>query len=430
LVELADLASAEGDGELLTEAALNFSPGVLSIEVGVIDNVLIEVLDRSLQLLSNAQSETRTELAGRLAQALYWSDDTSRRRTAAQALAAGANSPVPSERTRALLYRLGSGWSPDDLRERQAALDDLNTRQRDLPQSLAPVVRVYRVATFLETNSLSAMDREIGMLESELASSGAPYCAWYPTMFRATQALCRGEFETTLNLAKAYLEIGERFGDSNVVNSFAAHWGEVQWLTGNAARAMEVIDPVAKRFPALPEWTAVRILFLTLTGRRDEARAQLTEIRQSEFSLIRNRHNMSFVITACLLAESVARLDLEACAEPLLGLLLPYRQMNAMAGYGVLSWGAVSRFVGQMAYLLGEGDLSLELLEEALGSDSIACSDPWVARSELALARALLRFSGDSRRAQQLATKAARRSESRGMLLLASDASALLELAK
>jgi hypothetical protein len=193
---------------------------------------------------------------------------------------------------------------------------------------------------------------------------------------------------------------------------------------------MDVIDPVARRFPALPEWTAVRILFLALTGRSEEAKASLAEIRQSGFSLIRKRHNMSFVITACLLAESVARLGLEECAEPLFDLLLPYRQTNAVAGYGVLSWGAVSRFLGQMAYLRGDCDLSLELLEEALGSDSRASSDPWIVRSEVALARALMRCSRDRRRARHLAMDAVRRSESRGMLLLASDASALLGFAK
>ena len=226
-------ASCRGGAEL--------RPSVLSLEVGVIDNLLIDTLESSLALPLES-SETRTELAGRLALALYWADDDRRRTAAESVLDSAAESEGAGERARALLFRLGSNSSPDDLPGRRRKLDLLDKERGSLPSSLAPVVRVYRVATFLEANALAEMDMEIHLLEGELRASGVPYCAWYPRDVPATQALYRGELYRALSLAQEYVTIGQQFEDSNVANSFAAQWGEVQWLRGNAAAAMAPVE--------------------------------------------------------------------------------------------------------------------------------------------------------------------------------------------
>jgi hypothetical protein len=225
-----------------------------------------------------------------------------------------------------------------------------------------------------------------------------------------------------LNLAQEYVTIGQQFEDSNVANSFAAQWGEVQWLRGNAAAAMEPVETLAHRFPAMVEWRCVVVFFLVLAGRQSEALSRIDEMLSSEFAFLKRRRNMSFVIGVCVLAEAASRLRLRECASPLYDLLLPYRGRNAVGGYGVLGWGSVSRFLGEMASLAGRGSEAIGLLEEALVSDTRAGSDSWMARSEIALARTLLVYGSDARRATNLASEAKRRAGRRGLSLLAAEA--------
>jgi DNA-binding winged helix-turn-helix (wHTH) protein/tetratricopeptide (TPR) repeat protein len=428
LAELAHLAESAGNGVLLAEAALSFAPSVLSLEVGVVDGLLIETLERSLALASLASSETRTELAGRLALALYWSEDDERREYAQSILREAATSASEGERARALLFRLGANWSPDNLEVRRQELDVLISNRARLPGPLAPVARVYRVASFLETNNLNEMDREISTLEGELRDARVPYCAWYPTMFRATQALYRGELEQALDLASQYVAIGQRFEDSNVANSFAAQWGEVQWLRGEVAAAIEPVEALARQFPALVEWSCVVALFHAAVGRGSEAESRIGEMCDSGFAGLTRRRSISSVISACVLAEAVDRLNLSEYADQLYEILLPFRGQNAVAGYGVLCWGSVSRFLGQVAALSGKEREAIVLFEEALASDSRAGCDSWIARSEIALARMLARREEGVSRSRSLAERAVRRAKSHGMHRLVAEAEAVLDL--
>jgi DNA-binding winged helix-turn-helix (wHTH) protein/tetratricopeptide (TPR) repeat protein len=422
LASLADRAERTGHGHLLAQAALNFAPSVLSLEVGVVDDLLIATLERALDVSLIASPETSVDLAGRLALALYWAEDSPRRAAATRRLQSCTTGRTAAEHARSTLYHLGSTWSPDDLDDRRALLEELNEKRSDLPDSLAPVVRVYRFTTFLELNAIDAMEREISLLEQEIRESRAPYCAWYPKMFRSCFALLRGEHDAALRLIQDYTAIGQRFEDSNVINSLAAQLAEVYWLRGNVAFAMEHIEKMVERFPRIVEWQCVVVLFLVLLGRLDEARARLNDVQLGGFSLLNRRRSTSSVISACLLAESVSRLEMTECAPDLFRFLLPYRGRNAVAGYGVVSWGSVSRFLGQMAFLSGRTPEAIELLEEALASDSAARSDSWRTRSEIALARALRSDAPRSERAALLASQAHERATRLGMTLLRDDA--------
>jgi hypothetical protein len=75
-----------------------------------------------------------------------------------------------------------------------------------------------------------------------------------------------------------------------------------------------------------------------------------------------------------------------------------------------------------MAHLAGEAGAAIELLEEALASDSAAGSNSWVTRSELALAKALGSDPANANRAQSLASQAEERASLLRMSLLVSDA--------
>src|SRR5262249_14383164 len=71
LLEAAELAARSEQHEALAQAALRLSPSVLSIEVGVVDAVLIDLLERARRAGID-DTAMLVEVLGRLGLALYW----------------------------------------------------------------------------------------------------------------------------------------------------------------------------------------------------------------------------------------------------------------------------------------------------------------------------------------------------------------------
>ena len=328
----------------------------------------------------------------------------------------------PIERTRALLFAIGADWGPDSLADRRVALDEIHSRRHELSGQLGIVARVFRVATFLEDGCIDAMDREIEALEAELRVLGAPYGTWYPLMFRATQGLIRGEYDNAVGLARAYLEAGVKFDDANVLHSFGAQVGEAEWLRGRAGAVLEASRQFAERYASMAEWRCVVAFFLAIVGRGAEAEALVDRLGVREFETV--RRSSGSTIAMCSLAEASWRLRVKRWAPVLYEMLLPYRGQNAVAGFGVISWGSVSRFLGLLAGLMERWEDSEELLSQAIFSDSRAGAPSWISRSELALALVLDRrgTKGARERAAELASRACARVRGLGIVQLERDA--------
>jgi hypothetical protein len=228
------------------------------------------------------------------------------------------------------------------------------------------------------------MQKEAALLEGELRSRGEAYGAWYPGMFQTSRALMRAEFDEAVRLAQEYFEVGRRFGDANVSHAFGAQIAEILWLKGAASTALAGSEDLSARYPTMTEWQSVGIFFRSIVGERAEAESAIDRLGEGGFSAI--RRNLGWTLALCSLAEAVVRLRLTRWAPALFDLLAPYRGRNAVAGYGVISWGAISRFLGQLAGLMGRFDEAEALLEEAIRSDSRAGAASWLLRSELAMA--------------------------------------------
>jgi hypothetical protein len=421
LITAAEVAAGFGGLAQVSEAAFRLSPGVLSLEVGVVDRALIALIERALSAVGHDHESMRLALMGRLALALYWSDDDARRGELVRALRDETISD-PVDRLSSILFAIGADWGPDTLSDRRALLDEVHSRRHMLNSQLGVVTRVFRVATFLESGCLDLMDREVESLETELARAGMPYGAWYPLMFRTTQALIRGEYDRATRCAGEYLRTGSRFEDANVLHSFGAQIAEIEWLRGRAGVALESGRQFAERFASMAEWRCILPFFLSIEGRRAEAEESLRRLAAREFEAV--RRSSGWTLAMCALAEACSRLRLSEWAPVLYEQLLPFRGQNAVVGLGVVSWGSVSRFLGLLAHLSGLPRDSEDLLEEAIQADSTAGAPSWIARSELAMAIVLSRQGtrGKSERAKSLARRACERARAIGAIQIEKDA--------
>jgi DNA-binding winged helix-turn-helix (wHTH) protein len=422
LFEAARLASAQHRPAALAEAALAIAPDLLSIETGVIDIELISLLEEALNL-DRVEQPTRIQLAGRLALALYWTGEDRKRKRLVEQLRRAREEPLePGIRVRALLHELASSWGPDTLAERLAGLEVISSSFPPLQSPLGAVVRVLRFASFLELGSLERMRLERVLLESEVRRVGEPYGTWYPSMFRATECLLAGKLNHAAGLAREYFEVGERLRDWNVRHSFAAQVAEAQWLRGGAEAALNEGEEFASRHPNMPEWMCTVAFLKALVGQADEASLLVESLAPSLVS--KATRGMNYTIALAALAEVVTRLKMRSWASPLYRALEPYRAQNVVAGFGVISWGSVSRFLGQLAVIEGRLEEGQALLEEALRVDQIAGAATWIARSEVALAGALKSRGGElaATRSRELLSRCRRRASDLGLVQIERDA--------
>ena len=111
---------------------------------------------------------------------------------------------------------------------------------------------------------------------------------------------------------------------------------------------------------------------------------------------------------AALGAEACALLQDERLAPRLYELLVPRDGLCILGGRGVYFRGAAARYLGLLAATLGRTDAAVRHHEDALETNARAQAPPWVARSLLDLARALLARDGpgDQQRAGDLLGRA------------------------
>jgi len=105
-----------------------------------------------------------------------------------------------------------------------------------------------------------------------------------------------------------------------------------------------------------------------------------------------------------LAAEACALLADERPAQRLYQLLLPRDGLCVLGGRGVYFRGAVARYLGLLATTLGRCDHAVRHHEEGLATNTRAQAPPWIARSLLDLARALLArgYPNDQHRVDEL----------------------------
>jgi hypothetical protein len=133
---------------------------------------------------------------------------------------------------------------------------------------------------------------------------------------------------------------------------------------------------------------------------------------------------MNAVLAACALSEAAVRARLTREAQLLRNLLTQYVDRDAIAGFGVVSWGSVARFAGRLESLLGRWADAESNLRKAVERDAASGCEGLLARSELALAEMLAarHALSDESESNELVGRALRRIHGKGLTQLEHDA--------
>jgi hypothetical protein len=279
-------------------------------------------------------------------------------------------------------------WSPANSGERLLRASRLlSLAEEAADDDLRLIARVIRIPTFLEAGDFDAARREANALEGVIRETRHPHAQWYPPMYEAMWRIAKGDFGEAELRMKEYLEIGSRFGDANVEQTFLLQAAEIAWQRGGAASIIEAVGSNVARNPALGEWECALAFLMACSGRAEEARRLAWFVVRGGCERVLGRMNAAIGIAA--LAECCLLLRDEQLAKQLEPVAESIGERVIVAGYGVLCWGSFSRVLGHLAAVVRDWDRAAGHYRSAIRVEETAEADVWRARSQVALAHVL-----------------------------------------
>lgn len=414
------LARDIGDPHRLGEAALRVGEvgyGGVYMQAWFFDGLRVELLEEALAALGEEENLLKVRVLARLSSALYFSpfDSSSRResfsRTSVDLARRLGDGPTLAY---ALNARHLAVWGPDNLEERltlAAEIIELAHQSHDV--SLELTGRVWRLANLIEAGDVLGADQEIEVFEKQARRVGYPHFLAYAFMFRALQAMLRGEFADAESCALRSLALGDQIGDVNIRLSHHVQMSMLRALQGrvrDTASHLEIVTP--EHPPELRTWVSQGFLFLA--GERAgmaEAFPAMWRARNHvppAFWLIYWAGTALFAAYACASKEGTAIYEA----------LLPYEHRWVLVGRdAVACLFPVAYSLGVLAAGLSRFDAAARHFEVALEAAEQVGAHPSVALTQAAYGSMLARRGAtlDLQRAARLLSAALGTADELGM---------------
>jgi tetratricopeptide (TPR) repeat protein len=413
----ASVAALElGDAELAAQAALTYGR-VLS--PGIVDPVLVGMLEEALEALPPGDSALRARLLARLGAALQPN--------------ARIEEPVRVAREAiATARRLGDRATLlEVLHDAIAALMDvvdpveqclLNLEAEALAEALRDRERLLRThgrlaCAHLSLGELEAADARIDAFELLAEELRAPWVGWRAKMLRAARAAMHGRFAEAETLGDEGLRLGQAAGDPSAERVWLAGREGLLRVAHRHAEMLAFEPRVGRARSAYDHASLWRAMGSALT----HARLEDAESTQLHLGLlpeglcppVDNLYAMFFV------AEPAALVGPPARAADLYQRIGALPDRYLMLGMTCLSWeGPTSRLLGVLAASLGRWDEAWAHFEDAAARCRRLDVLPHLARAEYDHGRARLRRGGpgDAERARALLESAREGARALGMM--------------
>jgi DNA-binding winged helix-turn-helix (wHTH) protein/tetratricopeptide (TPR) repeat protein len=351
--QAAAFASTQRSPAQFARAALGFGGGFRGFDLGVIEPLLIDLLEDALRMLPRRPSPLRGRVMARLAVALYHVSDSLERREhlSRDAVDIAERSGDPTTHLAALYSRHWAIWGPDNLSDRlEAARTMIELAERVGDRELALHGRRFHLIDSLERGDLAAVDTDLAVCADLAAALRQPYYLWYVEYLRAMRTLLEGRIAEAERLAERARAIGRRAESSNVEHLYG---GQLLWIRREQGRLSE-LEPImrglAEQYPTLPSWRCGHAYVLSQIGRLEEARAQLDLVAARRFADL--PRNAFWLVAVSRTADTCATLADVPRAQLLSDLLAPYQDRVVEASTGAACLGSVHHPLGRLAATL------------------------------------------------------------------------------
>jgi eukaryotic-like serine/threonine-protein kinase len=379
------------------------------------DATTVLLCKEALSTLSNDRSALRAKLMAAHARALQGlgsADQAAKHARAAVELARQVGEPSTLCHVLELVLHMISG--PTHIRERLSyAIECLESGRAagELEKVIFGTARwIYAL---FETGELAGLDRAMEEFQSIVHQIRQPQYAYVQAGFVTMRALLEGRFAEAEQLTLQFLTLGQRlqFGSAEGI------FGMQMFMLRREQGRLHEVAPIVEMFVqghASSSWKPGLALMYTELGLTDKARTVFEELAVNEFAGIQQDGIWAASIT--FLVEVCASLRDSDRAEVLYRVLSPY------AGYAVVasewaSFGAASRFLGQLAATMGRWEGAESHFDQALAMNARMGAKPWLAHTQFHYAHMLLERcrAGDIERARILLDESETLSRQLGM---------------
>ena len=407
------IARSAGDASVLGRAALGFCADGWE-RFGVPDQDAQQMLSDALDAVPE-DAALRAKLTGRLAQVVDTEQPERGEELGREAVAVARASGDQSALAVALIGQWYAMQRPDAHRERSQIVAELlevcdALHDRDLSLQ-SQTLRARSAAEAGDIDELGAAITEHAKLADQIKQPGQQL---HSRAYRATRALIRGRFEEVEELAAEVIELGMLAQSPAALHYSAVELIVLRWEQGRMDEVEQALREIYERTGA-PMWRAALAVLAVDRGDIATAQAELAAmIDGADVDISFDGDwlaGMTFLALACVESRDAER------AAVLYEALEPYRGRIAVAGAGAACIGPVSHFLGLLAWVAGDREGALELLEEAAGQSRAAGSEPWLARANMRLGMILAELGGDAEaaRSEQLLGEARSTAERLGL---------------
>lgn len=413
-----DLARRAGLARLVGRAALGYGGRFVWARAGD-DPHVVPMLQDALVMLSGDDDGMRVRLLARLAGALRDSPDREHSASLSkQAVDLARDFGDLATLAYALDGRIWSIWWPENPGERL----EISAELRQVAAEIDDVERIVegRIATagaLLELGSTHEARDEIGSAIRTAEELRQPSHNWLGGALSAVILLLEGKFGPIENLAKATLEGDAPTSVRDNVSAARFQLFLLRREQGRVDETEELVRASIEDFPSYPLHRPALVCLLMDVGRTSEAKAIFGEMASDDFAAF--PRDSEWILGTSLAAEACWMLGDEAAAVVLYEQLIPFSGRHAI-GLAEGSIGALDRYLGLLAQLLGRIDDAEHHLEDAIAMNQRMGAPPWVAHCQHDLAGLLLSRDGpgDRDRAVGLLNEALDTAEEIGMVTL------------
>jgi eukaryotic-like serine/threonine-protein kinase len=398
-LDAAAIAEQLGLAGPLARAALGYGGRMLVVRAGR-DERLVPLLEKALALLDSDQVELRIRLLSRLAGACRDEPSPLRRDALSREavdLARDAGNDVAL--AFALEGRAAAILSPVTLDE----VIGLGAELVAVGARIGDGERVGQGHSYLVMTRLALGDLEAAMEGIERQRSIArelaqPLQLWQIAVDEAMLELNAGRLEEAAAATERAFVIGARAIPELAVAATTFQ----RYLIADFRGDLEPVEPQMRSVVA--EHPARRVFACALAhiharqGRDAEAGLELDALAGDHLAQL--PFDQEWLVAISLLAETAALLGRVDVAPGLYDALLPYAPLTAIDLPEGMR-GSVSRYLGQLAALLGNWDAARSHFEEAVAANTRMGAAPWLALTRRDYA-AMLRTSGDAALAGEL----------------------------
>ena len=424
LWEALRIAKEIGDVRLLALSTLAFSR--TDFQAYKVEPKRVAVLEDAMELVGESDVALRARLCSELASALQWSEAVGRRdELGDEALALSREADDSEGRLDILISWIEANYHHDRLDRRLEVCRELIVAGREFGSPWHEAEGHLRLlSSLLEVGDVPGADEEARLfrdiVETGKFSRYAGWVAAYPAM----KAIFEGRLEEADVLVPQTLVAFQSCGEPDALLRAGFQLMTLRTFQGRLAELEPAIRGIVMQYGETGASRVFMAFYQTQAGNMEEAHKEWELAKENFADLPRDP---SWFETHLMLAEVCAFVGDAEQAKTLYDLIADYADRNGVLSLGAVCTGSVAHQAALLASTAGRLDEAETHFETALRANERMGTRPFLARTQFAYARMLLKRDGegDYEKARELIADSLETAEEIGMAKLVADVVAL-----